>query len=176
MIILTKAERPDFLTAEPIDLASFTNELFVKAQALGDRQWQLENNANNRTIGVIFQRLSQAMLNLASNAAQHTSIGDAMTIGCISSKYKVEIWLRDTGDGIAASEQQRIFERFARVKNARRRSAGSGLGLSIVKAIIEAHGGYISLRSCLGVGSTFSLVFPLKSNQKLLVNEANTNR
>ncbi|MEM8831581.1 MAG: HAMP domain-containing sensor histidine kinase [Cyanobacteria bacterium P01_G01_bin.19] len=175
LIILTKAERPDFLKVEPIDVASLIDELFIKAQGLGDRQWQLENNANGTIIGDR-QRLSQAILNLANNAVQHTPIGDTITLGCISNEYKIEIWLRDTGDGIAASEQQRIFERFARVKNARRCSDGSGLGLSIVKAIVEAHGGFINLRSCLGVGSTFSLVFPLKSNQKLLVNEANTNR
>ena len=78
----------------------------------------------------------------------------------------VEFWLRDTGNGIPASEQERIFDRFARVKNSRRHSEGSGLGLAIVKAVFEAHGGAINLQSKLGIGSTFTLVFPLEFNEK----------
>ncbi|NJL53258.1 MAG: two-component sensor histidine kinase, partial [Hydrococcus sp. SU_1_0] len=66
----------------------------------------------------------------------------------------------------AADEQKRIFDRFTRVKNARRRSEGSGLGLAIVKTVVEAHGGAINLQSQLGIGSTFSLVFPLEFNEK----------
>ncbi|MEO1342399.1 MAG: ATP-binding protein, partial [Cyanobacteria bacterium J06635_13] len=78
----------------------------------------------------------------------------------------VEFWLRDTGNGIAASEQERIFDRFARVKNSRRRSEGSGLGLSIVKAVVEAHGGAINLQSKLGIGSTFTLIFLQEFNEQ----------
>ena len=78
----------------------------------------------------------------------------------------VQFWIRDTGNGIAADEQKRIFDRFARVKNARRRSDGSGLGLAIVKAVVEAHGGAINLQSQLGIGSTFTLIFPLEFNEK----------
>ena len=55
-----------------------------------------------------------------------------------------------------------VFERFARASNTRRRSEGAGLGLSIVKAIAEAHGGFVRLQSHLGIGSTFIIVIPLE--------------
>ncbi|MEL7523181.1 MAG: ATP-binding protein, partial [Cyanobacteria bacterium J06553_1] len=112
------------------------------------------------------QRITQAIMNLANNAVQHTVVDSLIAFGARLEDNRVEFWLRDTGNGIAASEQERIFDRFARVKNSRRRSEGSGLGLAIVKAVVEAHGGAINLQSKLGIGSTFTLVFPLEFNEK----------
>jgi signal transduction histidine kinase len=112
------------------------------------------------------QRITQAIINLANNAVQHTVIDSLIVFGAKIEDNRVEFWIRDTGDGIATDEQKRIFDRFTRVKNTRRRSEGSGLGLAIVKTIVEAHGGAINLQSQLGIGSTFSLVFPLEFNEK----------
>ena len=107
------------------------------------------------------QRLTQAIINLANNAVRHTAANNTIALGSRLNQNNVEFWLRDTGQGIPLSEQKRIFERFARVQTHYHRSDGSGLGLSIVKAIVEAHGGSINLRSNLGLGSTFTLIFPL---------------
>ena len=165
LVLLAKTERPDFLQLETIDLASFNPELFKKIQALGQRNWRLDNTSDGQIIGDR-QRLTQAIINLANNAVQHTAVNDLIVFGSNLKSDKVEFWITDTGEGIPVGDQKHIFERFARVKNSRRRSPGSGLGLAIVKAIIEAHGGHIHLQSSLGVGSTFMLIFPVEFNEK----------
>lgn len=174
LILLAKAERPDFLQSETIDIAFLTEELFTKARALGDRQWSLDHVARGRMVGDR-QRITQALINLAHNAVEHTVPDNLIALGSNLSKERVEFWIRDTGEGIAAGDRQRIFERFARASNTPRRSEGAGLGLSIVKAIVEAHGGYIELQSHLGIGSTFILAFPLEFPQKLVRDETNFN-
>jgi len=82
----------------------------------------------------------------------------------ILSGNNVRLWIRDTGQGIALAEQKRIFERFARSSSSRRRSKGAGLGLSIVRAIAQAHGGRVELFSRPGGGSTFTLVLPIEAS------------
>lgn len=173
LILLAKADRPDFLEPELVDIASVTEELFMKIMKLGQRNWYLDSLALG-TVTLDRQRLTQAIINLANNAVQHTTSSSLIAFGSKIEKKCLKFWIRDTGEGIDSKEQKRIFERFARVKNSRRRSEGSGLGLSIVKAIMEAHEGSISLQSHLGIGSTFTLIFPLKFNKK--TNEANFNR
>ncbi|MFB2836503.1 sensor histidine kinase [Floridanema evergladense] len=161
LLLLAKAERPDFLNLEIVDVEVFTDELLAKAKALGDRHWYIESHAFCRIIADR-QRLTQAMMNLAQNAVQHTKREDAIFLGSAAKNNQVFFWVRDTGEGISPKEQKRIFERFARVTNSRRRSEGYGLGLAIVKAIVEAHEGRVELQSELGKGSIFVLVLPLK--------------
>ncbi len=161
LILLARAEHPDFLVRETIELPSFVSILFSKVQALADRQWHL----NGQAIGTIYadrQRLTQALINLAQNAVQHTQPGEHITLGVSVDHQFFSLWVSDTGEGIPAAEQQRIFQRFARVRNSQRHSEGSGLGLAIVKRIVESHHGKISLDSKIGRGSTFCLTFPLK--------------
>lgn len=161
LILLAKAERPDFLRLETIEVRSFIQELFTKAQALADRQWQLHIHGNGRIVGDR-QRLTGALINLAQNAAQHTQPDDIIELGSSITRHDVRFWVSDSGEGIALSDQQRIFDRFARATSKVRRSDGSGLGLAIVRAITEAHGGRVELNSTPGVGSTFTLILPLE--------------
>lgn len=165
LVLLAKSERPDFLQIETIELTTFVTELFGKMQTLGERNWHLDNQILSGKMTGDPQRITQVMTNLANNAVQHTVVDSLIVFGAKLEKNRVEFWLRDTGNGIAASEQERIFDRFARVKNSRRRSEGSGLGLSIVKAVVEAHQGEINLQSKLGIGSTFTLIFPLEFSE-----------
>ncbi|MBF2066864.1 MAG: HAMP domain-containing histidine kinase [Calothrix sp. C42_A2020_038] len=165
LILLAKAERPDFLLLETVDLQVFTQELFTKAQALAERNWLLES-APKGYILADRQRLTQAIMNLAQNATQHTKKTDTISLGSAIGKGHVQFWVRDTGEGILFSDQQRIFKRFARATNSRRRSEGAGLGLSIVQAIAEAHAGKVTLESQLGIGTTFTVALPLKPLQK----------
>jgi signal transduction histidine kinase len=158
--LILLAERPDFLYLETIDVALFTKELFAKAKALADRNWKLEQVAPGKLVGDR-QRLTQVMINLSQNAAQHTQSSDTISIGSAISLHHVQFWVCDTGEGIDDADQQRIFERFARAGSRSRRSEGAGLGLAIVKAIVEAHGGQIQLQSQLGVGSKFTITLPL---------------
>ncbi|MGH1393326.1 MAG: ATP-binding protein [Trichormus sp.] len=164
LMLLAKAERPDFLYLETIDVRTFTEELFAKVKGLGDRNWQLEALARGKIVADR-QRLTQAMMNLAQNATQHTKNTDKIALGSIIHRGKISLWVRDTGIGIAPADQQRIFQRFARAANSRRRSEGAGLGLSIVQAIVEAHGGKITLESQVGAGSVFTIILPLESPQ-----------
>ncbi|WP_017717786.1 sensor histidine kinase [Kamptonema formosum] len=160
LLLLAKAERPDFLTLETVGVSAFTEEVYAKVKALGDRDWQLESQASGKIVADR-QRLTQALMNLAQNAAQHTSAGDEIVLGSALTNGHVRFWVRDTGTGIAPEDRERIFQRFARAANSRRRSEGAGLGLAIVSAIAEAHGGRVEVESQLGKGSTFTLAVPV---------------
>jgi signal transduction histidine kinase len=158
LLLLAKAEQPDFLVLEPVELADITTELLVKARALGDRRWQLDACAE----GVVHadpQRVTQAVLNLARNAVEHTTHGAEVGIGSAWGEDGVCLWVRDTGLGVSETDKDRIFDRFARGRFGRR-SEGAGLGLAIVSTIAAAHGGRVELDSTLGDGATFSIVLP----------------
>lgn len=161
LTLLVKAERSDFLRLETVEVGLLTEELFAKAKVLADRNWHL-NAQGSGCVVADRQRITEAILNLAQNATQHTTVGDRITLGSSVADGKASFWVSDTGDGIAPSDQQRIFERFARAANSHRRSEGAGLGLAIVQAIAQAHDGDVELHSRLGVGSTFTLVIPLE--------------
>ena len=161
LILLAKAERPDFLLLETVDVKQLTEELFVKAKALADRDWCLDAAASCQIV-IDRQRLTQAVINMAGNATQYTANADTIAIGSAVIGDKVHFWVRDTGEGIAYEDQKRVFERFARAANSRRRSEGAGLGLSIVKAIVEAHGGNVRLQSQPQKGATFTIILPLQ--------------
>ena len=156
LLVLMRASRPDFLRPEPLDLDLVTHEIFAKARLLGERAWILEGTG----IGLVTadaQRITQAVTNLASNAASHTGPGEPIWIGSSLDAGEARIWVRDEGPGIPAEEQRLIFERFARSHSVRG-TGGAGLGLAIVKAIANAHGGRIELESALGQGSRFTIV------------------
>ncbi|WP_016872305.1 sensor histidine kinase [Chlorogloeopsis fritschii] len=172
LLLLAKAEQPDFLNLETVDIGALTVELYAKTQALAVRDWRLEAVASCRIVADR-QRLTQAIMNLAVNATQHTKEGDVIALGSALIKNRVRLWVRDTGEGIKPKDRKRIFQRFARGSNGRR-SDGAGLGLAIVQAIAVAHGGTIKLFSRPKGGSTFTLVLPLEPPQEVLVNEQNS--
>lgn len=160
MIALTKAERPDFLQYEMIDLKQFTFELFTKAQALAERNWQLKLECSGSMMGDR-QRLTGALLNLLRNAAQHTPPTGTIELGCKQTFSQVTFWVTDNGEGMTTEEQLRIFDRFARP--GKRQSEGSGLGLAIVKAFTKAHRGKVEVKSEPHQGSTFTITLPISS-------------
>jgi two-component system, OmpR family, sensor kinase len=162
--LLAEADQPGFLDLEWIDAELFSHELVSKATALAARRWELDRAA----VGTFFadrHRLTEAVLNLAHNAVQHTDAEDTIAIGASLNNDVVSIWVRDTGTGISVSDQEIIFNRFTRGTDAHRRYPGGGLGLALVKAIAEAHGGHVELDSRLGEGSTFTIVVPKQANQ-----------
>ena len=163
--LLAEAEHPDFLRREWIDFELLTHELLSKATALAPRRWSLDTSAGS-TIFVDRQRLTEAIMNLAHNAVQHTVSHDGIAIGSSSSANEARIWVRDTGSGISVEDQGRIFERFKRGSDAHRRYRGGGLGLAIVKTVAEAHGGRVELESRLGEGSMFTIVIPIETEQR----------
>jgi two-component system OmpR family sensor kinase len=164
LLLLAKAERDDFLRVTELELGALTDELLEKAQGLGVREWRLESRGE-ALIVADRQRLTQAMMGLAQNAVQHTAEGEPIWLGTAANHREVRLWVRDEGPGIAADDQQRIFDRFARASDSRRRSEGAGLGLAIVRAIAEAHGGRVRLSSRPGAGATFTLVLPSRGTE-----------
>ncbi|WP_194236201.1 sensor histidine kinase [Streptomyces acidicola] len=157
LLLLAKAERPDFVTPEPVQLAELTADVYVKARTLGDRDWQLAEVAD-REVELDPQRITQAMVQLAQNAVQHTTAGQTIRIGSRADGSCVELYVVDCGPGVQPQDARVIFERFRR-GTARRgaRGSGAGLGLSIVRAIAEAHGGRVRLHDTEGGGATFVL-------------------
>jgi signal transduction histidine kinase len=158
LLVLAKAEQPDFLDLDTVDLGPLTEELHAKAAAIAPRDWRLEGTGR----GVVVadrQRLTQAVMQLAQNAAQHTGDGDTIALGSSLRNGEVRVWVRDEGPGIAPDQHGRIFRRFARGAGGRR-SEGAGIGLAIVKAIAEAHHGRVELESPPAGGSTFTVVIP----------------
>ena len=161
LLLLTKAERPDFLQLETLDASVFMPKVLAKIQTLGDRDWHLSDRWSGKFVADR-QRLTGALVNLAQNAVQHTFPNDVIELGVERLNGQLRFWVRDTGEGISLVDQTRIFDRFARAANTYRRSKGAGLGLAIVKTIAEAHGGHIELSSQVGIGSTFSLIVPIE--------------
>jgi len=160
LLMLTKAQRPDFLNLTAVDVKELTDELNTKVHGLANREWGLDSSG----VGLIEadrQRLTQAIMQLAQNAVQHTSEGDRIWIGSKVDGGEARFWVRDTGPGISKDEQERIFNRFARAKAQVRASDGMGLGLAIVKAIAEGHNGRVRLLSAEGQGSTFTIILPV---------------
>ncbi|MDX6582296.1 MAG: hypothetical protein QOI10_1480 [Solirubrobacterales bacterium] len=156
LLLLAKAPRPDFLRTGPLDLDLFTHDLFAKARSLGERDWRLDGTG----VGIVVadqQRLTQAIMNLAENAVRYTREGEAIWLGSSLIGDRARLWVRDEGPGIDDSDRERIFNRYARADTS---SDGLGLGLSIVQAIAEAHGGSVELDSWPGLGATFTIVLP----------------
>ncbi|MFD9906813.1 ATP-binding protein [Streptomyces sp. NPDC059063] len=158
LLLLAKAERPDFITPEPVQLAELTADVFVKARALGDRRWELAEVADREAV-LDPQRITQAMVQLAQNAVQHTTPGRRIRIGSRDTAAGIELYVADSGPGVQEQDAEVIFERFRR-GTARRgaRTSGAGLGLSIVRAIARGHRGDACLRTTEGGGATFVLV------------------
>ena len=106
------------------------------------------------------ERLERALGNLVANAIKFTPSGGEITVSADAGAADVAISVRDTGIGIEPEQQARVFERF--YKTDRGRGSGTGLGLAIVKHIVQAHGGSVSLESRPGRGSTFTMHLPLR--------------
>ncbi len=105
-------------------------------------------------------RMRQVFGNLLDNALKYTADGGAVTVTCQSSDSHVLVQFSDTGIGISTEEQPRIWARLYRGDKSRSQR-GLGLGLSLVKAIVEAHHGVVSVRSEIGVGSEFTVTLPV---------------
>jgi len=115
-------------------------------------------------------RLSQAFGNLLNNAARYTSPGGLITLAVEPRTSDVTVRITDTGRGIAAADQERIFDLFTQVNPADAGLGGLGVGLALVRRVIELHGGTVRAKSSgLGAGSEFSVVLPLVAQRRELL-------
>ncbi|MBY6035219.1 PAS domain-containing protein [Fictibacillus nanhaiensis] len=165
LLDLSKSEQGFHLEAQPVNLESLVNETIEI----------LQNKAENKNISLSVSvsgdpvmdgdppRLKQIIINLVSNSLTYTPVNGAVTVDVTELEEHVQLRVKDTGIGIKEDEIPRIFERFYRVDKARsRNSGGTGLGLAIVKHLVEAHHGTINVKSKLGEGSEFIILFPKK--------------
>jgi signal transduction histidine kinase len=158
LILLAKADRPDFAQPAAVDVGALTDRVLDKARATADRDWRLDERAEG-TVWLDAQRVTQALLQLASNAVRHTGPGDLVAFGSRLDSRALRFWVRDGGPGVDEDVRETIFERFHQGDSATA-AEGSGLGLSIVRAIAEAHGGTAHVESPPGQGATFILTLP----------------
>jgi signal transduction histidine kinase len=158
LILLAKSDRPDFLRLRPVDLGGLTADVLAKARGLGEREWTLDATAQGK-ITADEQRLTQAVLQLADNAVKHTGVGDTIAIGSAYGEGVARLWVRDTGPGVPPEDRVQIFERFGRAA-VPPSDEGFGLGLSIVSAIVQAHGGTIAVEDARPPGARFVITLP----------------
>jgi signal transduction histidine kinase len=107
-------------------------------------------------------RLQQALANLVDNAIKYAESGATVDVKAGASFDEVEFTVSDTGMGIPPEEQPKIWQRLYRGDKSRS-AKGLGLGLSLVKAVVEAHGGSVSVQSAVGRGSTFTVKLPRRA-------------
>lgn len=147
----------------PVDLAAVCRDVAEQLAPLAAAQHvrlQLELPDEVRVPGDMLS-LERAVRNLVENALRYTPAGEQVVVRVGGDQAAASIEVMDAGVGIAPEHLPRLFDRFYRVDTARARAhGGAGLGLSIVKAIMEAHGGTVSVESKLGAGSRFSLRLP----------------
>ena len=131
-----------------------------EAAQLKGLRWQVDLPDDLPELTLDTDRIGQALGNVISNAVKYTPVGGQVTIS--AGMEKAEVWIRvqDTGVGIPPEEQARIFEPFYRGSSSRRFPQGMGLGLSIARDLLVAHGGRIEMESAPGGGSTFTLWLP----------------
>ncbi|TGN65258.1 HAMP domain-containing histidine kinase [Nocardioides eburneiflavus] len=161
LMLLAKSRRPDFLVLGEVELTSLTQSVLAKARALGDRDWQLDAMARGRAV-LDEQRITQALLQLADNAVKHTDTGTVVAIGSAGDDDEVRLWVRDTGDGIPPEDRDAVVERFGR-SHVRAGDDGFGLGLSIVSAIAEAHGGTVRITDAEPHGAHVEIALPVRT-------------
>lgn len=163
LLVLTQAERTDFLRPEPINLPLFVPELWDGLSLTAHRRFEL-GEVPEGVLDADPDRLAQALRNLGRNAIEHTADGGGMVRLEVAPSVDGTLTFAviDDGPGIPAAERDRIFERFHRTDPARNRSSGgAGLGLAIVRAIAVAHGGTVRARGPQnGTGARVELSLP----------------
>ncbi len=169
LLLLARLDQGRSLVRSPVDLAQVASDAVADLRVVDpDRPLSLEFGHSNGVSRVVVNgdepRLRQVAVNLLSNARVHTPSGTPVHVRVRASQGTAVLEVADEGPGLAAEESERVFERFYRADPSRSRaSGGSGLGLSIVAAIAEAHGGTATVESTPGRGATFRVELPLET-------------
>jgi signal transduction histidine kinase len=163
LLLLAGTEDPQQLHLVPVDVAEIVVDAY-RRWAATPRRWVL-GAAEEAIVLADRDRLAVAFDALIENAVQHTREQDTIEVAVRRRGGTAAVSFRDTGTGIPTEDLDRIFDRFARADPGRsRHTGGFGLGLSIVRAIVEAHLGTINVMSRVDVGTTFEIALPLAAN------------
>jgi signal transduction histidine kinase len=159
LLVLAKAEHPDFITWSDIEVEPFLEDVFLRWTAAAQRPWRL-GALPGGTLRADPETLRTALDALLENAVKHTETTKAIELSADARGGEIAISVSDRGCGIPRDALDKIFERFARADVARTRADGSvGLGLAIVDAIAKAHRGRCAVETS-DEGSTFTLYLP----------------
>jgi two-component system sensor histidine kinase BaeS len=161
---LAEAERPGLLLdAEPVDLAAIAGtQTAAFASAFADEGITLSSDLEPAIVDGDPGRLEQIVVNLLSNALRYTDAGDSVRVSVRRDGADALVEVADTGIGIAPEDLPRVFTRFWRGEKSRSRdTGGAGIGLAIVKELVQAHGGAVSVESTPSEGSVFRVTLPL---------------
>ncbi|HEY6430027.1 MAG TPA: HAMP domain-containing sensor histidine kinase, partial [Acidimicrobiales bacterium] len=164
LLILARLDEGVPVEKTPVELVALASEAVRTATAVGP-EWPVRFTAT-RPVEITGDkdRLRQVVDNLLANVRAHTPPGTPTTVQVEEVGDEAEIVVRDSGPGMPTDEARRVFERFYRADRARTRPhGGSGLGLSIVSAIVAAHGGTVTADSAPGQGMTVTVRLPSSS-------------
>jgi two-component system OmpR family sensor kinase len=161
LLVLTRLDELPEVAREPVDLAELAADAVEDARAAApDRQIALELDGQTVVSGDRSQ-LRQVVANLVRNALVHTPAGSPIEVSAVRQDGSGVLRVRDHGQGLPGSDRDVLFERFWRADRGRgRESGGAGLGLSIVAAIVSAHGGSVSADNASGGGALFTVRLP----------------
>ncbi len=159
--IEVKAREFEFLSQSPSELLHVAAEAIRPVLARKNLVLQVHPIRDDLTLDCDASAVQQILANLLDNAAKYTPKNGRITVGALERESQLDIYVQDTGIGIAEEHVPRVFERFYRVDKARSRElGGTGLGLAIVKHLVQAHKGTVWLESEPGVGTTFWFSLP----------------
>jgi two-component system, OmpR family, sensor kinase len=167
LLLLARLDQQRPLERQPVELLTIVGDAVIDAQAAApDHPVDVEQIGEDGAAAAVVlgdeARLRQVVANLMSNAATHTPPGTAVTVRVGSSGGSAVLEVADNGPGLAPEQAARVFERFYRADPARTRAqGGAGLGLSIVAALVAAHGGSVDVVTRPGQGACFSVRLPL---------------
>ena len=165
LLVLARMDQGPKMEIKPVNLSEVVTDAVESARAAGPGH-PIKLTAGNEIYALgDANRIHQVVANLLANARVHTPVGTQINVEVIHLDKEVQVVVADNGPGLSEANREKIFERFYRVDPSRQRTGteGSGLGLSIVDAVMRSHSGHVSVDSKLGEGSTFTLHFPLQS-------------
>ena len=163
LLLLARLDQAREMDSKPVDINKVVEDAVISARAAGPEHPVTLNSSSDEIFTLGDEaRIHQVVANLLANARAHTPAGTPISVSVKSTDAGVEVVVADKGPGLSIEDQKRIFERFYRADSSRVRTGadGSGLGLSIVDAVMRAHGGSVSVESTPGEGATFTLLFP----------------
>lgn len=172
-----EAGKPVTLNAQNFDLVHLARRVTLIMSKLSDRH-DIEVTPNQSTIPLEADpdKIEQILINLLSNAIKYSPDGGAVTVSLRDGASKVEVEVRDSGVGMSVDQAARVFDKFYRIQDSsvgtahQNTTQGSGIGLYLTRALVNAHGGTIRVESTEGKGSVFSVTLP--KLQRLTVSES----
>ena len=165
LLLLARLDEGRPLEQEPVSLDEVVGEA-VDAARVVDAERPVSLDVEPATVIGDRDRLRQVIDNLIANVRAHTPPGTPVAVGLHRIDGQAELSVSDSGPGFTEEEAARVFERFYRVDHSRTRASGGvGLGLSIVAAVAEAHGGVATARPTPGGGATFLVAIPLANGR-----------